>query len=172
MAVRRRVLEEVGPFDERLDRRGEEKELDQRIRRAGHRIVYVPEAMIQHHRRTSLSAFWRQTFATGGARFDILSIAPDAAEPAHLFPSALTLGLAACIALAFTAPESAWPKAILSAYGLVLLLNGLLGALRLRSLAAGLVIPLTTAMVHVGYGAGFLGRALSAPFRKRAPQTP
>jgi len=58
MAIRRRVIAEVGPFDERLDggmptRSGGDHEMFVRLLSAGHRIVYDPAAVSWHrHRRT------------------------------------------------------------------------------------------------------------------------
>src|SRR5215475_692208 len=58
MAIRRRVIDEVGPFDERLDggmptRSGGDHEMFVRLLAAGHRIVYDPAALSWHrHRRT------------------------------------------------------------------------------------------------------------------------
>ena len=52
MAVRREVLERVGPFDERLVNGGDEEELQQRWRaaRPGGRIRYVAAAEVVHRR--------------------------------------------------------------------------------------------------------------------------
>jgi len=47
--VRRRVLEEVGPFDEGYFFYMEETDLCERARRAGWRIEYVPRGVIIHH---------------------------------------------------------------------------------------------------------------------------
>jgi GT2 family glycosyltransferase len=58
MALRRRVLEDIGPFDEALDagtptRSGGDHEMFSRILAAGFRIVYDPAALSWHrHRRT------------------------------------------------------------------------------------------------------------------------
>lgn len=58
MAIRRQVIAEVGPFDERLDggmptRSGGDHEMFIRLLSAGHRIVYDPAAVSWHrHRRT------------------------------------------------------------------------------------------------------------------------
>ena len=48
MMVRRRVLEQVGLFDESFFLYFEETDLCRRVRRAGHRIVYVKESSVAH----------------------------------------------------------------------------------------------------------------------------
>ncbi|MCF8055243.1 MAG: glycosyltransferase [Desulfocapsa sp.] len=166
LAIRRSVLEEVGLFDKRLNCRGEEKELEQRIRRHGYRIHYAPKAIVWHHRRGTLRSFWYQTFLSGRARIDILRLAPDAIEPAHLFPALLTLVLLTAL-LAFPwwpgTPILAFPVII---YVVALLFNGLLGVVSVRRLGALGIVPVTTAVVHLGYGSGFLVRLLEISFRR------
>lgn len=66
MALRRSVLELVGPFDEALDagtptQAGGETEMFSRIMTAGYRIVYEPDALNWHRHRRTREAL-RQTF--------------------------------------------------------------------------------------------------------------
>jgi len=58
MALRRQVVDEIGPFDERLDggtptRSGGDHEMFVRLLSAGHRIVYDPGAVSAHRHRRS-----------------------------------------------------------------------------------------------------------------------
>jgi GT2 family glycosyltransferase len=48
MMLKREVLDEVGGFDERFHMYGEDNEWCLRIRRAGWRLVFVPEAVVMH----------------------------------------------------------------------------------------------------------------------------
>ena len=48
MLVRREVIDEVGGFDERFHMYGEDNEWCSRIRRAGWRLVFVPESVVMH----------------------------------------------------------------------------------------------------------------------------
>lgn len=57
MLVRRSVLEEVGGFDEDIFLWAEENELCRRIRKAGWRIVYYPEAEVIHVGGSSVGRF-------------------------------------------------------------------------------------------------------------------
>ncbi len=50
MAIRRRALDEVGPFDEALRWQWDEVEWQERLRRNGGRIVYIPGALVWHRR--------------------------------------------------------------------------------------------------------------------------
>lgn len=148
LAVRRASFVAAGGFDERLDRRGEEKEFLQRLRRAGRRIEFSPKAKIWHHRRLDLRQFWRQNYLSGRARVDILRLAPDALALPHLAPAVivLLLGLAAFGALP-TVP-------VLGGYLTVMLLDGGLALRKGQSWQDARWVPLTTATIHLGYGSG------------------
>jgi len=61
---RREVLEEVGLFDETL-RRAEDWELNQRIRAAGHQVLFTPQLKVIYWPRASLGALRHQMYATG-----------------------------------------------------------------------------------------------------------
>ena len=166
LAIRRSVLDEVGLFDQRLTRRGEEKELEQRIRRRGYQIIHAPKAVVFHHRRATLSSFWYQTYLSGRARVDILRLAPDALEPAHLFPAFLTLVLLASgLALPWWSDVPIFALPVL-AYICILFFNGLLGAVSLRSIQALGLVFITTGVVHLAYGSGFLVRLLDVLFQR------
>ncbi|MEV7693403.1 glycosyltransferase family 2 protein [Microbacterium sp. NPDC089189] len=69
--MRRSVLEEVGGFDESL-RRGEDWELNLRIRRAGYRVWFDPELSVTYWPRESWTRLVRQFRATGAWRGELV----------------------------------------------------------------------------------------------------
>jgi GT2 family glycosyltransferase len=64
LAVRRRLLEELGGFDESVGIYGEDYDLCARLYARGQEIAYAPTARILHH-RTTLSGMLRQAFGFG-----------------------------------------------------------------------------------------------------------
>lgn len=64
---RREVLFEVGLFDE-AQRRGQDWELNSRIRAAGYLVLFVPQLRITYWPRASLDGLRRQMYATGAWR--------------------------------------------------------------------------------------------------------
>ncbi|QEW03533.1 glycosyltransferase family 2 protein [Microbacterium lushaniae] len=69
--MRRAVLEEVGLFDESI-RRGEDWELNLRIRRAGYRVWFDPELSVVYWPRESWTRLVRQFRATGAWRGELV----------------------------------------------------------------------------------------------------
>ncbi|MCR2812037.1 MULTISPECIES: glycosyltransferase family 2 protein [Microbacterium] len=69
--MRRAVLEEVGMFDESI-RRGEDWELNLRIRNAGYRVWFDPELAVTYWPRESWTRLVRQFFATGTWRGELV----------------------------------------------------------------------------------------------------
>lgn len=69
--MRRDVLEEVGLFDETI-RRGEDWELNLRIRRAGYRVWFDPRLAVTYWPRESWPRLVRQFFATGRWRGELV----------------------------------------------------------------------------------------------------
>lgn len=69
--LRRDVLEDVGLFDESI-RRGEDWELNYRIRRAGYRVWFDPDLSVTYWPRESWSRLARQFRATGRWRGELV----------------------------------------------------------------------------------------------------
>jgi glycosyltransferase involved in cell wall biosynthesis len=88
--VRKRVLEDAGYFHTALYP-CEENELIDRIRSAGHIILYVPTCIVFHHRRPLFRPFLEQisNYAKGRAMFSVMS--PRRLKPVCLVPSILVL---------------------------------------------------------------------------------
>jgi hypothetical protein len=67
MAFRRDVLTSLGGFDTRFRAAGDDVDLCWRIQDAGGTIGFSPAAVVWHHRRSSIRAFWRQQVGYGAA---------------------------------------------------------------------------------------------------------
>jgi GT2 family glycosyltransferase len=66
LALPRRALLALGGFDVSFRRpAGEDRDLCDRWQRAGHRMVFAPEAIVLHAHALGPAAFWRQHFAYG-----------------------------------------------------------------------------------------------------------
>jgi GT2 family glycosyltransferase len=67
MAFRRDALAAVGGFDPRFRVAGDDIDICWRIQEAGGAIGFSPAAVVWHHRRNSVRAFWRQQVGYGAA---------------------------------------------------------------------------------------------------------
>lgn len=67
MAFRKSALEAVGGFDAQFRVAGDDVDLCWRLADAGFRLGFNPAAVVWHHRRNSLRAYWRQQRGYGRA---------------------------------------------------------------------------------------------------------
>jgi len=70
LALRRGVVEEVGMFDEKFVK-GQDLELNYRIRRAGHRLLYSSQIRVVHYRKQHIREFARQIYKWAKAKVAI-----------------------------------------------------------------------------------------------------
>ena len=91
--MRREVLHEVGLFDESI-RRGEDWELNLRIRRAGYRVWFDPTLAVTYWPRESWSRLARQFSATGRWRGELVRRYGRGNSVRFFAPPALVLTLA------------------------------------------------------------------------------
>ncbi len=162
--MRRDVLEEVGMFDESI-RRGEDWELNLRIRRAGYRVWFDPALAVTYWPRESWTRLGRQFSATGRWRGELVRRYGRGNSVRFFAPPALVLMLALSIVvgvLQLTGVLTGWWAIAASAIYLPVIAYALLVIVvalgrgggtgwrdRLWTLA---VLP----TMHLSWGTGFL----------------
>ncbi|WP_102192296.1 glycosyltransferase family 2 protein [Microbacterium aurantiacum] len=165
--MRRDVLDEVGLFDESV-RRGEDWELNLRIRQAGHRVWFDPALSVTYWPRESWLRLARQFNATGAWRGELVRRFGRRNGIRYFAPPALVVLIALALvvaALQLTGALTGLVSAIaslvylpLAAYVALVLAVALTpggGSVRQR-LWTLLVLP----TMHVSWGLGFLGGVL------------
>jgi glycosyltransferase involved in cell wall biosynthesis len=114
---RREVLEEVGFFDESI-RRGEDWELNLRIRAAGHVVWFDPRLQVSYWPRENWRKLARQFFATGVWRGELVR-RYGGRNPWRFFaPPLLVLAVLLSLVVAvlqLTSVLQGWPSLVLSA---------------------------------------------------------
>jgi glycosyltransferase involved in cell wall biosynthesis len=164
----RAVFDRIGGFDPALVR-NQDDEFSDRIQRAGGRIRLLPERVVDYWSRGSLRGLWRQYFGYGYWKVAVIRRRGGwPSSPRHVAPAALLLGLAGGPAFAAWTRVPAFAVLVPAAYGAFLLL-AMLDALRRDRDAATALLPVALAIMHVGYGTGFLA-ALAA--RRLPPAAP
>lgn len=150
LALKAEVVEKVGYFAPAFHDYGEDKEFLYRVRFAGYRFTYVPEALAWHHRPPDMWLHFRKQFISGQRRVDIWRTLRGTFEWAHAAPAALICVFAA---LAY------WPRLLALGLAGVLLALGADAAVAVKRLGeprAFLVTPWTSLAIPLGYGLGIL----------------
>jgi len=156
---RRDLLDDLGWYDETL-RRGEDYELNQRLRAAGRLIWFVPDVRVGYHPRASWGALTRQMWATGVWRGELVRRRTGPVSPRYLAAPLLVCGLGASLAAgaAQVAGASRWPWSLAHtapvAYaGFLGYAASTLGGSTPRDRARDAAV---VAVMHLSWGAGFL----------------
>jgi glycosyltransferase involved in cell wall biosynthesis len=151
----RAVFERIGLFDEELVR-DQDDELNYRLRAAAGRVLLVPEMRSRYQNRESFKALARQFFQYGMWKVRVLQKHPRQMSARQFVPPVFVLALLVAVVLAFVAPAGS------------ALLLGLCAAYAVASMAAAAMVArrhgwrlfapvvVAFAVMHVGWGSGFL----------------
>lgn len=156
--MRRDAIENVGLFDESI-RRGEDWELNLRLRKAGYTVWFDPRLSVVYWPRESWARLARQFFATGTWRGELVRRYGRRNSIRFFAPPALVI--TAVIALiAALIPALGWlrllPVLPLALYAIVVLGSAVVTKGGLREKLWTLVVLPT---MHLAWGAGFLSGA-------------
>ena len=151
------TLREVGGWDERLAA-NEDYELDYRLRRAGHRLLFDPEIRIAWRCRDSIRDLFRQYVRYGRGKADVAVLHPSSLKPRHLAPPALVVMLLGGAAVSAVFPVAglvlAAPYATALAVAVV--------TARKVPMWTRVSLPAAFMAMHLGWGVGFLTGLASA----------
>lgn len=158
---RRAVLEQVGGYDESL-KRGEDWELNLRIRQAGHIVWYEPAMIVTYWPRSRWRDVARQFFATGVWRGEVVRRHPAQNSLRYFAPPLLVFALGAAVAAwlsrALGLALPLWFDIALSVAPVAYLLALVAVTLTQRGIALGERVMLLGifATMHLSWGLGFL----------------
>ena len=153
MGVKASAFQAVGGYDTGL-KCGEDVDLSIRLQKAGFRSGLISKAFVYHKRRNTLKSFFRQVYRFGAARIDLFLRHRDSLKATHLFPAFFLLfSIFSLLAM----PVTALPAVLLLSYFALILIDS---SFANKSLRVGLLSSVATAVMHFGYGWGFLRNAL------------
>jgi len=151
------VVDTRGPFNADLVR-GQDMDFSVRLRKAGGRMLLLPDISTDYYARSTIRSFWNQNWSNG-----VWAILPFAYSSGtsislrHLIPLGFVLSVVVTAAAGFALPSFFWGSAgIAGLYGLVNVAASLHAARRERSMALAFLLPLVFVTLHVGYGLGSL----------------
>ena len=148
---RRLDVLEIGGFNERLIR-GQDWELNARLRESGRTVWFDPSLRVGYYPRRDIASLARQFFSTGSFRAYILLANPKRTRAKYLVPPAFLASLiVGAIALVFSG--SWWM--LLPGYAYATLVT--VGALTAKGLSVRSRIALLAVLptMHVSWGLGF-----------------
>ena len=170
-AWRREVFGWIGTFDETLVR-NQDEELSDRLRRAGGRILMLPEIASDYWCRGTLGALWRQYAGYGFWKVRVVrKRAGWPSSPRHLVPAALLTAVMGGIAAALVTGVG-WLAAIVPATYAAFLACATIEVALVRRDRASFLLPVVLPVMHFGYGVGLLRGLLSAAMDSRAARLP
>ncbi|MGK7346824.1 MAG: glycosyltransferase [Candidatus Nitrospinota bacterium M3_3B_026] len=147
---KRRILENYLPTREGL---AEDVELNFRMRRAGERLLFVPEFFAWHRKRETPRSFYRQIRRFGIGRARLEGIHPGVVRPLH-WAAALAAPAAVVLVAALAAAGFVW--AVFTALVVFFLLAALMSLRSGESGAVSMMAPLALVIFAVAWSAGFL----------------
>jgi len=165
---RRDLLESLGGWNE-LASSAEDTELAARVRRAGGRIVCVPEMAASYLPRESLRGLALQYGRYAHRRAWIARRHPEVLRPSHALPPAIVLALV--FSLLGRPAVAAAARRALALYAAALVLESARVG-RDAPLADALTLPAVYATMHLSWGAGFLAGCLRSLSDPRPPGRP
>ena len=154
---RKEKLLEMGGFNERL-RRMEDMDFNNRLRRAGGKMLLVPGATCFYYQRTDWSSFLKRAFVDGIWNvFGCAHTSHFPVRPRHLVPLAFVSGVVAAALAGVFVPAARWLLlAILGSYLVADLAASIDLARRAGDGRYAFMAPLVFAAFHSMYGLGSL----------------
>ena len=153
-AYTRQIIELAGPYDEELVR-NQDDEYNYRIRKLGGRILLAGDVRSQYYGRGSLWKLAKQYFQYGFYKVRVLQKHPLQMRYRQFVPPIFALGLSASLGSLFLG-WGWWHLALLLGTYLVANLGASLHTSGQHGWRYLPLLPLTFAILHLGYGFGFL----------------
>lgn len=155
---RREALEKAGLYSEDL-RFCEDTDLSYRIRKAGYRLIYSPNIVVEHDWKVySFSSLFRYMFRYGVGRavavkkhpylFSLLNTVPSIALVCISFLFLLSLVFGGIFMYA--------TLLLVSSYCALSFISAFFAVHRFKDIKMVLVAPMTYVLVHVGYAIGYI----------------
>lgn len=160
-AYSREIIDRIGPLDEEFVR-GQDDELNYRLRKLGGRILIVPELTSTYTSRSSLRSLARQYFQYGYWKVRLLQKHPRQMQIRHFVPGAFVGCLLLLLILAMGRPilGAAMICLVLGLYVTATAVTSASLAFTEKKWWLGPLLAITFPVLHFSYGTGFLSGLL------------
>jgi cellulose synthase/poly-beta-1,6-N-acetylglucosamine synthase-like glycosyltransferase len=103
-AYRKKVLDDIKGFDERIIS-CDDPELNMKILKKGYKLKYIPDALVKHHHRSSISGFYKQQRRYAVSQAIVNKIHPELYKRIQPLPFIAFIFLLLLIAASFVIPN-------------------------------------------------------------------
>ncbi|HSS97824.1 MAG TPA: glycosyltransferase family 2 protein [Terriglobales bacterium] len=169
-AFRRSLIEQIGGFDETLET-NEDYEFNARIRRAGGHIWLDPAIRSIYYARPTLGALALQYARYGYWKVRMLRKYPQTIRLRQAIPPLFVLSLVFLALLSLWMPAQILLKIQVVSYAALLIFAAVLKAFQQRQASLVIGIPLAMIIMHISWGAAFLGSLLTIGADRQKTQT-
>jgi len=153
---RKEIFNEVGLFDENKPR-NEDLDFNFRLRKAGKKIILVPEIISHYYARGNLKSFILHNFDNGYKVTDYLGTYGCIHSWRHFVPFFSVTCFLVLISLSFFSPLFAWMLLFLTViYLLLCAAYSIKIAVREKRSGLFVLLPVTFGILHASYGVGSL----------------
>jgi succinoglycan biosynthesis protein ExoA len=154
-AYTRAAIDDAGPFDEELVR-NQDDEYNFRLRKRGAKILLASDVRARYYARSNFRSLWNQFFQYGYWKVRVMQKHASQMSVRHFVTPIFALTL---IATGLLAPFNSFMRSIFwatfSSYAIANLAASLIAA-KAKGWTHVKNLPLTFAILHLGYGIGFL----------------
>jgi len=153
---RKEVFNKIGFFNEKLFR-SQDMELNMRLKKAGGKIMLIPDIIVRYHPKSDLIGFWKHNILDGVWAIYPLKFVKTPLKLRHLLPFIFVLSLISFLITGFFCPFCF--KLFLGIILLYLAVNlyfSFVISLKEKDLRYFFILPLVFAIRHFGYGIGSL----------------
>jgi succinoglycan biosynthesis protein ExoA len=167
VAYRRRVFQQLGPFDESFDA-CEDVEFNHRVDAAGLRCFFSPRVAVRYESRTNLRGLFRQLTRYGQGRMRLLWKHHSTFSLGSFLPAMFVLGIMLGAAGSLFSSALAYAfLAVAALYLSVVLVASATASIKSRAgLGTALWMPLVFLTIHTAAGWGALSELVRGLFRK------
>ncbi len=149
------VLRRVMPVDEDMFE-GEDVVMNERIRRLGYRLLYVPDVVVYHYRRATPRKWWSQMYRYGLGKVLMKRKLSGTITPTQV-ALGLTVPVVAAVASALALLNPWFPLVfILGGAFLVSVASAGFAFFKTKSYGVALNMPLATLILPIAWSCGFL----------------
>ncbi len=161
-AWKKEIFKEIGGFDEDF-MRGQDMEFNMRMRKAGKRILLIPDVKVRYYARKTWSKLSKMAYQYGYVKVLLLRKHKLLPNYRHILPPLFVIFM----------PLAAFIKPILWIYALYFLISFIIGfqkSILMKNPLLVFLVPTTFFIMHISYGVGYIkGMFDWLILRKKAP---